>query len=557
MAEPDPAPHFELGLSLAGGVSCGAYTAGVMDFIIEALDAWQERLKQGDPEAPDHQVRLSTLGGASSGALNAAIVTAVLAHQLPAVRSSTPASEAASNPLYDSWVNMTGLQDLLGSGDGRAGRPRSLLDPTPVERAARKAIGHDLPVRDEPRRWLAEPLRLLMSVADLQGLSYPGSADGRPAPFVTDHAAMLRFAVSGVGSAASHPARGDEQAIDLRPDAAEPDKRWDTWGKDLAAAALASSSVPLALPARRLQRPWSQFAGRQLPLPGCRDAPPRAVVIEPVHPKEDGDVRTFDGVDGGLIDNTALAAVRAELNGRDVLACNARTADAVRRAVLLVDPLLGTGPAPSAPTQHPDSLAAQLAGLVRLWGEQARVNRADLALALDETVYSRFLISPGRTMVNQGGCADLAGAWLGGLGGYLSRDFRRHDFLLGRRNAQQALATHLTLPAHHPLFSRWTEPQRRRHAVGPQGELPIVPVLGPLHPAHAGEEKFADWPILAVDPSSFGRAIDSRLQTLYSALLPVAVRWLAYLPWRLLLRPLLRRALVRALGQGLREHRLQ
>jgi hypothetical protein len=40
--EPLPSPGVcEIGLVLAGAVSAGAYTAGVIDFLIEALDAWE------------------------------------------------------------------------------------------------------------------------------------------------------------------------------------------------------------------------------------------------------------------------------------------------------------------------------------------------------------------------------------------------------------------------------------------------------------------------------------------------------------------------------------
>ena len=36
------ASGFEIGLVMAGAVSAGAYTAGVVDFLIRALDQWYE-----------------------------------------------------------------------------------------------------------------------------------------------------------------------------------------------------------------------------------------------------------------------------------------------------------------------------------------------------------------------------------------------------------------------------------------------------------------------------------------------------------------------------------
>jgi hypothetical protein len=45
-------PRFELAFTMAGAISAGAYTAGVFDFLIEALDAWTDAREQGDPAAP-------------------------------------------------------------------------------------------------------------------------------------------------------------------------------------------------------------------------------------------------------------------------------------------------------------------------------------------------------------------------------------------------------------------------------------------------------------------------------------------------------------------------
>ena len=55
---------FELGLVLAGTGSAGAYTAGVLDYLLEALDAWQRAKEDGDPHAPPHEVVISTVAGA-------------------------------------------------------------------------------------------------------------------------------------------------------------------------------------------------------------------------------------------------------------------------------------------------------------------------------------------------------------------------------------------------------------------------------------------------------------------------------------------------------------
>ena len=66
---------FYIGLNMAGAISVGAYTAGVMDFLIDALDTWYaERACQQQYGSdydrwtiPAHDVRLADMSGASAG----------------------------------------------------------------------------------------------------------------------------------------------------------------------------------------------------------------------------------------------------------------------------------------------------------------------------------------------------------------------------------------------------------------------------------------------------------------------------------------------------------
>src|SRR5262245_59933100 len=115
MAETKDAPTFELGLSLAGAISAGAYTAGVLDFLIEALDAWH-----ADPENV-HKVVLHNTSGASAGSVCATILAGLLQYDFPHCRIPSPHLPAsgfgADNPLFDSWVNSIDAQNLLEHRD--------------------------------------------------------------------------------------------------------------------------------------------------------------------------------------------------------------------------------------------------------------------------------------------------------------------------------------------------------------------------------------------------------------------------------------------------------
>lgn len=69
------AETFEIGLVLAGAISAGAYSAGVMDFLIEALDAWEEAKVNAPGSVPTHSIRIKVIAGASAGAMNGAIAS--------------------------------------------------------------------------------------------------------------------------------------------------------------------------------------------------------------------------------------------------------------------------------------------------------------------------------------------------------------------------------------------------------------------------------------------------------------------------------------------------
>ncbi|CAN7773389.1 patatin-like phospholipase family protein [Variovorax sp. LjRoot175] len=554
-------PTFELGLSLAGGVSCGAFTAGAIDFIVEALDAWEEAKNRGDVDAPHHRVTLRIVGGASSGALTAAVLGAALPYAIRPVRENSTLEEGEANPLFDSWVNMTGLEELLGTQDAKVGRVRSVFDPTHLDMVARKAIEygtseHAKRPKPHDRNWLADPLRMAFTVTNLRGVTFSLS---RPFGAIkelltTVHGDVMRFAITGIGDRPAASPRPDEELVSISRHA--PDE-WDTWGKKFATAALASAGFPLFLPARRLAPPAGQYSDTPVVLHGGACGPDQVELVLPVGPAQAGHYE-FDAVDGGLIDNDAIEVVRMELLDRNPLACNPRDGRLSRRAVLLIDPLLGSFK-PPADDLKPITLASTFSGLVRTLLEQARLRPEDIALATREDVYSRFIIAPHRKdQAGEKARNDLAGASLGGLGGYLSRDFRRHDYFLGRRNAQQALAWHFVLDENNSLFDEpaWNAEQRKRYRVAGRSELPIIPLVGKLHPCHGEEEPLPDWPLSKADPASFAHAIEARLHVLYCNLLrPWWIRLLFYPLWIFLRRPV-RKKLVAAMVDGLRKHDL-
>jgi len=83
---------FRLGLVLNGTVATGAWTAGVLDFLVEALDLWEDKKREnrergGPPTVPDHELRVGVAGGASGGGLCAALLARASRWAFPTPRT--------------------------------------------------------------------------------------------------------------------------------------------------------------------------------------------------------------------------------------------------------------------------------------------------------------------------------------------------------------------------------------------------------------------------------------------------------------------------------------
>jgi hypothetical protein len=158
---------FEIGLVLGGTVSAGAYTAGVLDYLVEALDAWTRAKQQRDPLMPTHEVIISTIAGASGGAIYGAVF-------LRAAGFSFPHEISKANPFFDVGVAVD-LVDLLAPGPDGASGLAELLNSSAIEdQTTRTAAwtGAPLGQHDTPttRSYLSDPLRLFVMLGNLREL---------------------------------------------------------------------------------------------------------------------------------------------------------------------------------------------------------------------------------------------------------------------------------------------------------------------------------------------------------------------------------------------------
>ena len=121
---------------MAGAVSAGAYTAGVVDYLLESLHLWEKAKKHNTilgkehPEynhsIPMHDVELEVLSGASAGGITGTLtVLSLLNEEHKFVNKDNPTGE--DNVFYQSWVKMAdtdtekSLLKLLNVSDLTAG----------------------------------------------------------------------------------------------------------------------------------------------------------------------------------------------------------------------------------------------------------------------------------------------------------------------------------------------------------------------------------------------------------------------------------------------------
>jgi hypothetical protein len=481
-----PAPKtFEIGLVMAGAASAGAYTAGVVDFLLEALQAWEEAKASGDPGVPDHDVRIRVAAGASAGGVVASLL-AMLSftghfpmRDLARVAAPADAENATRNLLYKSWVSDIDIRRMLAIDDlqARNGVP-SLLNGEVLADCADSAVATvraalASPGAATPPRYLANPLQLYLCLTNMRGLPYEVrmvADEALRGHRVKCHADYGLFAVFGAGVGEPEPfIRG---AIPVNWPGTVGVPTADGWSR-LRDAALATSAFPGGFPARAFRNPFSTYRARPCIGPATQDGASVSLCL--ALPHADDEDYDFWCVDGGLLDNEPLGFARAALLGSSEghLPRDPKCAD---RAVLLIDPFpndleLLTSPFGGAP----DLLDAVFA-LIPMLRAHAAFKPHDLMLAMQDDVRSRFLIAPMREQAREGE-GDLACGGLAGFAGFVHERLRLHDFQLGRRNCQKFLQDHFSVRADNPVVRGWVESLRQEPGA-----------LDRYHPMHNGGE---------------------------------------------------------------------
>ncbi len=481
-------PTFEIALVMAGTISAGAYTAGVVDFLLEALSEWEKARKCKNPLCPPHRVVIRVLSGSSGGGIAAGMMAAARGHE--------------TSQLRKKWVEEIDIVDLLQSRDlaGRHAVAKSVFDSTKIEEIADEVFELS-DVKTFPP-WVSDPLHIYLTVTNVRGIPYnvPFAGSEEPGHGMSLHADYTYFILTN--SAEETPS----DAVVIQPFKLD-HKNWHALKK----ATIATGAFPLGLAPRVLSKNKEAYDDRPWRMPGrekeekkeeakAKEKGKRRHFIEyrriaPYWPKgkppASGEL-PFVAMDGGVLNNEPFGFAHRALAGKD--GTNPREPEKAKRAVIMVDPF---------PDVHPFSwnsetkvdIVSAAKGLVDSLLNQAVFKLDELKLAQEEDVYSRFLITPKREDEQY----PIASGSLCGFGGFLSKAFREHDYQLGRRNCQRFLDQHFAIPkdARNPIFKVWNDSRNsdeldEAHSFEKDGTpfRRIIPLIGKA----SQEQKLREWP---------------------------------------------------------------
>ena len=562
--------EFQIGLAISGAVSAGAYAAGVLDFLIEALDEWEKG--RTDATVPNHRIGLKVMSGASAGAITAAIGAVALAEERGQSNIQDPSSYHYLPKLYESWVEKPtlvaapGTSDFLSltdldvrpnveddfsrtSGIERPGEAdptvvTSVLNAQLLDEIAKAAIAVKR-VRTSPRVWVSETLHLYMTLTNLRGVPYQVPFDGGNYHMIS-HGDRVHYVLKGLGAWSTKSKFADsdkKRELEATWLAAGNGGQKAKW-KDYAICALASSAFPVGLAPRLIgatlgaDSSLNEYDGRLFPIEDI-------VGDDRITPNFNKSVLTerpfwFTCADGGIIDNDPFEYARFSL--KEALDQPlVSTLEAVDRAVIMISafpeerPILRQG-------EPRTDIVSLFSALMPALINQARFKPDELALAADENHGSRYLIGPSRVVNGKEQRYAIASGLLDGFGGFVSRSFRDQDFQLGRRNCQWFLRTCFALPEANPIIKAWSAGVDRKRFRTPEGKdrrahYCLIPLCG-------GAEKevaLPAWPRITVD--EFKR-LEVRIAQRFDRVVPLIIRqnvggFLGFL-LGLVLKPLIR-----------------
>lgn len=435
---------FKIGLCMAGAVSAGAYTAGVMDYLIEVLDEWQKRKDNNEPNTPSHNIEISVIGGASAGGMTGIIVASAIQDKIEPVRKIEGDIMATqpNNKFYHSWVDLINdemLNVLLDTSDITKDGLQSVLNSDFIDKIADRAVN----VSDEPsvlRKYFSENMKLFVTLSNLEGIDFK-------VPFKSNSNKSSQYTITSHSDYACF--KFCNTANDYANDGWIPLNFKTKLNTDIAKnSAMATGAFPIGLKARKVSRS-SEY---------MNDFDWFSNITRGVKKTFTEAHYNTVNVDGGMINNEPFEKVREVLikecyneHSKEIREDSQEIQDynKFKSTVVMIDPF----PSETSKFNNSTDLTTIIGNTLGALLGQARIKPSVLIDAIDSNKAGQYLIAPVRYEMKNGvemsieGKEAIACGSLDGFGGFISKEFRIHDYFLGRANCEKFLRDYFTVPA--------------------------------------------------------------------------------------------------------------
>lgn len=450
---------------MAGAASGGAYSAGVMDYLWEALNAWEAEKEAGNTAVPPWSVSLTDMSGTSAGGVTTTLATAALNTGYTPLPRGYKQGDAPpkNNPLFTTWVTEFSHDKLFQCHD---------LDSQPADQAVVSSLlySHFIPetaktvlnmgsIGKETPAW-AKDICLALTTTNMRGVPYAvddftSTIDEDEQFHMRAHADYTQFL------ATTEPAKVSEaDSMHMRTLDLSADRGSETWKHAIDCAA-ATAAFPIGFPTVKIQTPRSFYADRLNVKPNWSD-----------DGEKDSSPYEYAAVDGGVVNNDPFRLLGRQMQARhgDSLESSGSKAWG---SVLLVNPF---------PTERVDPMTVangmpmveMLMALLNSIRQQAAFKEAEFMDCLNEDNLERFLIRPDRK-VKSGQQFALATNTLFAFGGLIDEKVRLHDFQLGRLNCKHFLEKTFVMKKedalNNPIFKEHSE-------FLTEERIPIIPIVG-------------------------------------------------------------------------------
>ncbi|MBK9492559.1 MAG: hypothetical protein IPO07_30040 [Haliscomenobacter sp.] len=493
---------FKIGIAMAGAVSAGAYTAGVIDYLLETLEKWDrakklnEELGEENPmydrSIPMHDVVIEVIGGASAGGMTAAIAALAMFEGVNPINDYNP--EKQHNKLYDSWVNLNDhvgvptLEQMLGTEDILLNNEvQSLLNSDAIDAIADNA-GIMTQINDLPE-YVSPNLQIILTITSLRGVPVAvnffdnkmreelkqqeeKSKDVFSASDAKDQPAHRMYVHKGIAHFMVMRTPGQYQPSHVV--SFQPEQEADR--KMLLECAKATGAFPLGLRARPLNNIGLPYIKSMIyRMFGLQNQPKMEQAIEIT---ADNDPFDLVAIDGGTINNEPFGEIIEAVEEKCKNEGNPY-------AIIMIDPFPNFAEDKTKKYKQPTSLLDLIPNIFGAIRAQAMVKENDLMRGLSGDVTRRMVFPKKKDDPYPIACGALDG-----FGGFFSREFREHDFHLGRYNCQKFLRKHFTIPLdkldNAKVFGDWkndaSDPKHQRFFIpndlGGPGFYPIIPDMG-------------------------------------------------------------------------------